>query len=480
MQPMYELMSLIMLIVRYCANSVLFYIFTKSFFNERYGKKLTFAVWNTVYIFAQLEFYYAFNTMNVFENILDVALKIAILLLLQRLLFAVGRGISLFTVFCFIAGQELAISIAAMFIYQFLGDFLYECISVWVEKDPEFFLEYGDILYFLVFAFLSVIAVGSYIAILSLYLKIIKNNFRQKDYRMQLQENVFLILPFVASVCIYITVRMMEFDAELGNYAEILDELPVTKLFIPIVDILLLGTNVASVILFQNLVKYNEEKSKRDLLESQITQMQSEVKEIQDIYSDIRGLRHDMKNHINDISLYVKSRLGEEDPIIEGYIGKMTETVDRLDFSFNTGNPITDIIIHQKGQEAEKKQIAFKTDFCFPKNGGVDAYDMGIILNNALGNAIEACEKMSEPYIFLRSYTKGSLFFIEIENNFSGDLEFGKETGLPLTGKGSDSGHGFGLMNIRRTAEKYMGDIDIGVEEKGGEKVFVLTVMIRE
>lgn len=476
---MYELLSFTMLSVRYCANSVLFYMFTKSFFNERYGKKLTLAVWNTVYIFAQLEFYYAFNTMNVFENILDIALRIAILLLLQRLLFAVGRGISLFTVFCFIAGQELAISIVAMFIYQFLGDFLYECIRVWSEKNPEFFLEYGDMGFFLVFAFLSVIAVGSYIAILSLYLKIIKNNFRQKDYRMQLQENVFLILPSVASVCIYITVRMMEFDAELGNYAEILDELPVTKLFIPIVDILLLGTNVASVILFQNLVKYNEEKSKRDLLESQITQMQSEVKEIQDIYSDIRGLRHDMKNHINDISLYVKSMLGKEDPIIEGYIGKMTETVNRLDFSFNTGNPITDIIIHQKGQEAEKKQITFKTDFYFPQNSGVDAYDMGIILNNALGNAIEACEKVSEPYIFLRSYTKGSLFFIEVRNNFSGKLVFGKETGLPLTGKGSNSGHGFGLVNIRRTAEKYMGDIDIGIEEKGGENVFVLTVMVR-
>lgn len=473
---MYQLLSFTMLIVRYCANSVLFFTFTKSFFKERYGGRATALIWHTVYIASEVIFYLVFNTVNVFENILNVALDVAILLLLQRLLFSNSGAVSLFTVFSFLAGKQLAASFISVFAYQVLYGIITNCLISMSERSAELFIEYGEIIFFISFAFITMAAIAVYIAILTVYLKIIKKNFRKKDYRLQLKENIFLILPSVASVCISITVRMMEFSEDGGN---IFEDIPAAILFIPLVDILLLGTNIASVILFQSLVEYSEEKNKRNLLENQISQMQSEIKEIQDIYSDIRGLRHDMKNHINDISLYVKSLLGRDDPIVEGYIGKMTETVDKLDFSFNTGNPITDIIIHQKGQEAEKKQISFRSDFAFPQKSDIDAYDMGIILNNALENAIEACEKVRSPYIFLRSYSKGGLFFIETENDFIGDIRLDAESGLPATNKENKAAHGLGLVNIQRCAKKYMGDIDIGVNKSEEKSRFTLTVMLK-
>lgn len=45
--------------------------------------------------------------------------------------------------------------------------------------------------------------------------------------------------------------------------------------------------------------------------------------------------------------------------------------------------------------------------------------------------------------------------------------------GLPVTTK-KDGGHGFGLVNIRKVAQRYYGDIDI--RQKEGE--FVLCVML--
>ena len=91
---------------------------------------------------------------------------------------------------------------------------------------------------------------------------------------------------------------------------------------------------------------------------------------------------------------------------------------------------------------------------------------------------MDACEKAGEgAYIFIGSYVKGSLFFIETENSFAGELSFGKGSELPLTTKEGEA-HGYGLSNIERTAKKYMGDIDVSIEERNGKKVFLLTVML--
>ena len=80
--------------------------------------------------------------------------------------------------------------------------------------------------------------------------------------------------------------------------------------------------------------------------------MQKEVQEIQDIYADMRGLRHDLRGHINNITQYVKKQNNTDVEELNNYIRNMEETVSRLDFGYQTGNPITDIIIHQKKQEA--------------------------------------------------------------------------------------------------------------------------------
>lgn len=506
----YSIMSFVMLIVRYAASSLLCLSYTRSFLKEKNSGKVTFLVWNTLYMLGMIVLYFAFNTVNVFQNIVCLTARIVFLIILQRLLFCKGGAINWFTVFSFQVGSGLTISIISVVVYRYIGDLLFGWLVSLLEKAESdtgiISVGHWELSLFIIDLFVSVLAVAGHIVTLALYLKIIKKSFRKKDYRLQRNESVFLILPLVASLVISVTVRAMEYNEPGEVYSDIYDVVPVTKLFIPMTDILLLGSNVATVILFQSLVEYNEEKNKRDLLENQIVQMHGEIAEIQDIYADIRGLRHDMKNHIENISLYIK-RTGTEDKQLSEYIGSMEKAVDRLDFSFDTGDPICDVIIHRKSGEAEKKGIRFKSDFAFPKtvkpymeaengvseinesdfktkkSGSVsdrlDPYDIGVILSNSLENAIEACEKAGEgAYIYVRSYVKGSLFFIETENSFSGEINFAGGSGLPLTSK-EEGAHGYGLSNIERTAKKYMGDIDISVEERSGRSIFFLTVMLR-
>ena len=180
------------------------------------------------------------------------------------------------------------------------------------------------------------------------------------------------------------SIKMMIVTVENGMTVIIYETVPATQVWIPVICFLLLSTIVANVMLFQKFVQYNEETRKRITLENQVQQMQTEVTEIQDIHADMRALRHDMRRHSSNISLYVKTIIGTDSEELKSYIGKMEETVSRLDFIYQTGNPITDIIIHQKSQEAQKKKIQFDVDFIFPSKQKIDSYDVGVVLDNAL------------------------------------------------------------------------------------------------
>ena len=289
-------------------------------------------------------------------------------------------------------------------------------------------------------------------------------------------------MPCVTTLFIFITLRKLIITVENGRTTLIFDSIPETKFWVASISFLLLGTIIATDILFQYFVQYNEENRKRIFLENQVIQTKKEVTEIENIYSDMRGLRHDMQNHINSIMLYVKNNLKENYGEIEKYIGKMGNTISKLDFSYHCGNPIIDIIIHQAMQKSKNEGIEFEIDFVYPchnNNKTIDVYDMAVILNNALENAFEACKKVTgKKAISLHSYIKGNLYFIEVENTFAGQISFNKNTGLPKSHKTDKKMHGIGLSNIQKCAKKYLGDVDIEITSKNDNQRFSLTVMM--
>ena len=75
--------------------------------------------------------------------------------------------------------------------------------------------------------------------------------------------------------------------------------------------------------------------------------------------------------------------------------------------------------------------------------------DFGIILSNALDNAIHACRDVgggAEKYIRVSGRIQGDFVLMEVENSFCG--------------KGP-AGRGTGLSNIKAVAEKYQGAMSI-------------------
>lgn len=472
---MFDLLSPVAM---YLADSVLSVIYTRCFLKEKYEKRGMPVIWSGVYFLIQILVFIIGVDRFPVGKAAGIILSICILLLMQSFFFPKEMQKQVFITFSFVVGKETAKYMLVTFDIvvsgwgnQILDHLLAENILNTVEITENVITIYN--------AVMTVLCVLFYTLLLSGFLFFISRKYVKKDYPLQTHENVFLILPCIAALCISVIIRLIITSLYNGLGIFIYEAVPAIRFWLLVIGVLMFSDIIASVALFQRQIQYHEETGKRALLENQVRQMQKEIAEIQDIYTDMRGLRHDMRSHLSNISLLVKGTADSVDEELESYIGKMEETVSRLDFTYQTGNPITDIIIHQKGQEAGKKQVPFQVDFAYPCKLPIDVYDIAVILNNALENAIEACGRAEgERQIRLCSFVKGSLFFIEVENDFSGDIAIDKESGLPVSSKGNGKLHGIGISNMQRCARKYMGDIDIAIAETGGRKRFSLTVMM--
>lgn len=227
---------------------------------------------------------------------------------------------------------------------------------------------------------------------------------------------------------------------------------------------------IAAIVLYQNIKENHRKEKENTVLSGQIENMEKHISEVESLYRDLRGLRHDIGNHVVVLENLVRKNQQQE--AVE-YLERLKERFHQTEKEVKSGNPVTDVILTEKQKEAKKKGIAFVCDFHYPEKMKINAFDVSVIVNNAVGNAIEAAEKCDAPYVHIRSYRKKNAYMIEVSNNFTGKLVIDEESGLPESTK-SAQGHGFGLVNIRKVAQQYFGDIDIQQE---GDK-FILSIML--
>ncbi len=144
--------------------------------------------------------------------------------------------------------------------------------------------------------------------------------------------------------------------------------------------------------------------------------MKQRLEDAENFYGSIRRVRHEMKNHMTNIKGLVASEKYDE---VESYIEKLDETIQTMDYKFNTGNAVTDVIINDKYQKAENAGISFQVKFNLGETDTISAFDIGIILNNLLDNAIEACEKLEQEQRYINLTLKKKNHFLEYKGYFN-------------------------------------------------------------
>lgn len=237
--------------------------------------------------------------------------------------------------------------------------------------------------------------------------------------------------------------------------------------------------------IYQKLIRYMEEKQRAVILENQVEQMQGHIREIEQLYTGIRSMRHDMQNYLFDIKSLLAAQgidVEENGSELAGYFSGIGASLDTLKFSIHTGNPVTDVVLNGKARRAKGRGIRFDSELRFPTDYGIDAFDLSIILNNSLDNALEACEILLEQnpetkaYITIKSYCKNNMFLLEVENSCDGILLEGENGAALRTRKKDTVLHGLGYQNIVRCSEKYFGSAEF---ECSGQ-AFKLTAMLQK
>ena len=321
-------------------------------------------------------------------------------------------------------------------------------------------------------------AIGA--AVLYFTLRRVVQDYREKEYAVHRTELLFILTPGLAGLLVCTLLRITIDTAENGVPETLYDRYPSLMVIMPVILLLLLFSVMFGVKLFQDMICWNREKSSRIILEKQVSSLQEHMGEMERVYSGIRGMRHDMKN---TISLIMQLAAGKEEEL-KAYLEELNETMDRLEFRFKTGNTVVDTLLNMKYHEIASTVPDLRMDvegLQFPEKLFIQSYDIGIIIGNALDNAIEACRKLkvkepdAEAFIRISSFQKRELFFLKVENSFDGKVVRKPQNEFPVTDKADRENHGIGLANIKSTAEKYQGTMDFKVNGR----VFILSVMMK-
>ena len=226
-----------------------------------------------------------------------------------------------------------------------------------------------------------------------------------------------------------------------------------------------------AIVVYQKIKEKQREEKVTVLLTEQIENTKQHISEVEKLYGDIRALKHDMGNHICVLeNLFAKNETEE----FGQYLNELKVAYSVSAEGVKTGNPVTDVILTQKQQEAEGKGIDFDCKFVYPADTKINAFDVSVILNNAITNAFEGVEGCENPYVMISAYRKKNAYILEVSNCICKHVEIDSETGLPQTTKEDAGSHGYGLVNIQKVAQKYYGDIDINQDDNQ----FKLTVML--
>ena len=189
--------------------------------------------------------------------------------------------------------------------------------------------------------------------------------------------------------------------------------------------------------------------------------IETHYREVDNMYRQIRGWRHDYRNHIQTMKAYAAS--GDLDAI-RRYLDLLDEDLTTVDTVIKTGNPMTDAILNSKISLARSRDIPVIADAHVPVRLKSSEIDLCCILGNLFDNAIEASMKLPREQRLIRVYMdmKNTQLYISF-TNFTAGKKLPREGSRFRSTKGE--GHGFGLVRIDAIVERLEGYISRNSED---------------
>lgn len=216
------------------------------------------------------------------------------------------------------------------------------------------------------------------------------------------------------------------------------------------------------------------------LVDKRISEYQNDLinkqcEEVENMYRQMRGWRHDYKHHIQTMKAHVAMGQFQE---LEDYLNELDSDLTAVETVIKSGNVRIDAVLNSKLALAKARGIAVNAKAMVPKELAIGEVDLCVIIGNLLDNAIEACVKCEDrEKQFIRVYIDilKKQLYIYVSNSTADDIRVqgGRylSTKIGVNKKGY---HGFGLMRTDRVVKKYGGYLNRQHEEG----VFATEIML--
>lgn len=198
--------------------------------------------------------------------------------------------------------------------------------------------------------------------------------------------------------------------------------------------------------------------------------IETHYKEVENMYTQMRGWRHDYRNHIQTMKVLASN--GDMEGIKE-YLNKLDTDLNTVDIAIKTGNAMADAIINSKVSLARSRDIDVSIDAHIPIKLKISELDLCCILGNLFDNAIEASMPLPKEKRLIRVYMdiKGTQLYISF-TNFTSTKKLTKLGNSFATTKGE--GHGFGLVRI----DNIVGRLDGYLSRNSEDGAFTTEILI--
>lgn len=314
------------------------------------------------------------------------------------------------------------------------------------------------------------------LVVLNVAIRIVLKVYKRKNTDMTWQELIMLLAPMGALFFVKpLTLQYYELWSDGISQGYIRENIPgnVYRLCFYMLSF----AAILVLISFYRQVKNRQEESySMQILEQQLAENKRHMEQVEALYADMRALKHDMGNHVTTLEHLIEKGQKKEAAF---YIEALKEGLSEAAPEVITGNPVTDVILSEYAAKCKEKAIPFEAGFLFPGKSDINAFDLSIVLNNALQNAMEASVQCENPAISIASVCKNNTYIVCVKNVIADKLPVDVETGIPFSTK-KEGGHGYGLKNIRNVALRYKGDIDIRQEmDETGQWLCILHVMLQ-
>ena len=189
--------------------------------------------------------------------------------------------------------------------------------------------------------------------------------------------------------------------------------------------------------------------------------VETHYQEVETMYRQMRGWRHDYRSHIQAM----KALAADGDvEAIKDYLDQLDTELNTVDTVVKTGDPMADAILNSKISLARARHIGVTADACIPVKLSMSGLDLCIILGNLFDNAIEASMKLPESQRLIRIYMdmKNTQLYISF-TNFTAEKKMVRRGKVFETTKGA--GHGLGLARIDAIIERLDGYVSRNSED---------------